>query len=74
MTVAQYQHCLEHHRHNGTIGYPRELPNIGEAHMSVRTCGSAECVASANRAIRKMTGHDGIYLSFADARAKRGVA
>lgn len=74
MTLAQYQHCLEHHHHKGTIGYPLELTNLREAHMSVRTCGSPECVASANRAIRKVTGHDGVYLSFVDARARRGAA
>lgn len=69
MTISGYKLCWERHEPIGTIGYPALdwlIANPGQrpAHMSVTTCGRTECVESANRAIRKHTGHGGIFRPF----------
>jgi hypothetical protein len=70
LTAALYEICLRNHPAAGTIGYPAPLPEgYTGPHASVRTCGAAACVDSANRYIQKVTGHRGVFRTFAEARA-----
>lgn len=74
--------CPSAHRSTGTFGYPvpgvpewpegERLP-LGVSHASVAVCDRDECRKIANRYIRAATGHDGIYTSYAEARAKAGM-
>lgn len=74
MTLPLFEQCFSKHVAIGTLGYPEPPLNIKDPHMSVRTCGEKKCVASANRAIRKVTGHDGVLTTFAEARARARTA
>jgi len=70
MTKPLYERCMDQHRAVGTIGYPRPfLRGYEGPHASVRTCGAAACLASANRYIRGITGHDGVFRTFEESRA-----
>lgn len=74
MTKAQYERCISEHQAVGTIGYPAPLPKgwTGTGpHASVSTCGNGGCIASANNYIRSVTGHDGVFRTFEQARAER---
>lgn len=67
MPKPLYELCWDIHDATGTIGYP--TPDVirtdpSAKHMSVRTCGRTACLASANRAIRRATGHDGTFRPF----------
>lgn len=69
MSRPLYRQCWDRHEPIGTIGYPSfewltANPGKRPAHMAVTTCGRTECVESANRAIRKLTGHDGVFAPF----------
>jgi hypothetical protein len=75
MTAAVYEICLRNHTAVGTIGYPAPLPKgYTGPHASVRTCGAAACVASANRYILSVTGHRGVFRTFSQARAENAQA
>lgn len=65
MTKPKYEQCWRAHRARGTFGWPPiEQLKPKDAHFSVVTCGAFECVASANRECRKVTGHDGEFRPF----------
>lgn len=75
MTKPRYEQCWDKHDPIGSLGYPtyEQLEaNPRAAHMSVHTCGRTECVESANRAIRDVTGHDGIFRPF-PGKSKRPI-
>lgn len=74
MTKSIIELCWDNHRQTGTLGYPNTRPIVlGEAHCSMAVCDRPECRASANRAVRKVTGHDGVYVSYTQARAEGAV-
>lgn len=69
---AQYEICADAHAATGTIGWPKPMPDgYTGPHASMWTCPRQACQDSANRWVRKYTGHDGIYSTFAENRAAR---
>jgi hypothetical protein len=73
MTKALYERCTDQHPSTGTIGYPVDIPQgwtYTGPHASVQTCGSGGCIASANSHIRRITGQDGVFRTFGQARAE----
>jgi hypothetical protein len=73
VTKSIIETCWDTHRQTGTLGYPREY-EPGKPHCSMAVCDDPKCRASANRAVRKVTGHDGVYLSYQRARQERRAA
>lgn len=59
--------CLPTCRPVGTIGWPL-TPARGEAHASTRVCDSPSHQDDARAWVHGITGHAGVFRSFAEAR------
>lgn len=76
MTIPQYERCWDEHEQTGTLGWPSRWPDqpVPGRQFSTAVCDRPKCRASANRAVRKATGHDGVFVSFEQARMEYRAA
>jgi hypothetical protein len=63
--------CLPTCRPVGTIGWPVPLSARGDAHASTVVCDSPSHQDEARAWVHGITGHAGVFRTFAEARAER---